>query len=785
MKKGQVEVLAPAGSFESMKAAIGAGADAVYIGGSRFGARAYADNLDQEEMLEAIDYAHIHGASLYMTVNTLIKEGELGELCRFLKPYYEQGLDGVIVQDLGAVSMIRKYFPDLPVHASTQMTITGVYGARVLAGLGVKRVVAARELSLGEIRRIHDEVPIEIECFVHGALCYCYSGQCLLSSFIGGRSGNRGRCAQPCRLPYTVGDAVEAAGRRQGAEGLSGHNKAGHTIASQKAGRKGNQKLAGRQQEGSYILSMKDLCTLDLIPDLVEAGIDSLKIEGRMKSPRYTAGVVRVYRKYVDIYLQKGRQGYCVDPADRQELLDLFDRGGFTDGYYRQHNGRDMVVVREKPPFRQGNQKLLDELDRLYVEAEKKEPVEGILTVKEGQEVSLELHLAKAPENGKEVPPVTVWGPKAQAARNQPATKEQLARQIKKTGGTPFQWERLDVCLQGQVFLPVQVLNGLRRQGLEQLRQTVAGRYRRRCLAWSGGLEIPGGGGQGGSIAGDNRKRLKEPELHVLLSSNEGLSQVLAVPQVTRVMAEADGIPPKLWKAWAGQCHAHNKSCVLAMPVIFRKQAEEYFDKNLTVLLEAGFDGILVRALEEIEYLRDRGVEIPVYGDHNLYSFNSAARDMLTGLGCVGTTFPLELNNRELGQLSGQDRELIGYGFLPAMVSAQCVRRTVSGCSKKPGRLMMRDRMGKELAVENHCTYCYNIIYNPLPLSLVDQAGRIRELAPEAVRLQFTREPAKEMNQVVAAWVQALYGSTGGTCDGKAGAPTGDFTRGHFKRGVE
>ena len=205
MRQGQVEVLAPAGSFESMKAAIGAGADGVYIGGSRFGARAYADNLDQERMLEAIDYAHIRGVSLYMTVNTLMKEKEIEELPRFLRPYYEQGLDGVIVQDLGAVRVIKRCFRELPVHASTQMTITGAYGARILADLGIKRVVLARELSLDEIRRIHEEVPIEIECFVHGALCYCYSGQCLLSSFIGGRSGNRGRCAQPCRLPAMAG----------------------------------------------------------------------------------------------------------------------------------------------------------------------------------------------------------------------------------------------------------------------------------------------------------------------------------------------------------------------------------------------------------------------------------------------------------------------------------------------------------------------------------------------------------------------------------------------------
>ena len=204
MEKRQVEILAPAGSFDSMKAAVAAGADAVYMGGSRFGARAYADNPDEKGLLEAIDYVHLHGRRLYMTVNTLFKEDELEELENYMRPYCDRGLDGVIVQDLGALAFMRRHFPGLELHSSTQMTVTSVYGARMMKEMGCSRVVTAREMSLEEIRRIHDETDIEIESFVHGALCYCYSGQCLMSSLIGGRSGNRGRCAQPCRLPYTV-----------------------------------------------------------------------------------------------------------------------------------------------------------------------------------------------------------------------------------------------------------------------------------------------------------------------------------------------------------------------------------------------------------------------------------------------------------------------------------------------------------------------------------------------------------------------------------------------------
>ena len=275
MEKRKVEILAPAGSYESMVAAVNAGANAVYIGGSRFGARAYADNLDEEAMIRAIDFVHLHNCRIYMTVNTLVKEKELPELYGYLKPYYEAGLDAVLVQDLGVFSYIREHFPDLPLHISTQMTVTGKYSAAELKRMGAVRVVPARELSLKEIREIRETTGLEVETFVHGALCYCYSGQCLFSSLIGGRSGNRGRCAQTCRLPFDV--------------------------------EKGDKVLGGKNEK--YVLSLKDLCTLDLLPEILEAGVCSLKIEGRMKSPRYTAGVVSIYRKYVDMYLAHGQIG--------------------------------------------------------------------------------------------------------------------------------------------------------------------------------------------------------------------------------------------------------------------------------------------------------------------------------------------------------------------------------------------------------------------------------------------------------------------------------------------
>ena len=382
MKKNPVEILAPAGSFESMKAAVAAGADAVYIGGSRFGARAYADNPGEDQLLEAIDYVHLYGKKLYLTVNTLMKEEEMGELYDYLKPYYERGLDAVIVQDLGVLSFVRKHFPGLAIHASTQMTITGVRGAALLKEMGAERVVTARELSLDVIRKIHNQVDVEIESFVHGALCYCYSGQCLFSSLIGGRSGNRGRCAQTCRLPFDV--------------------------------KRGSRSLNGSDEK--YVLSLKDLCTLDLIPQMIEGGIFSMKIEGRMKSPRYTAGVVSIYRKYTDLYLKNGKNGYQVEEKDRKLLLDLFDRGGQTEGYYRQHNGRDMVVWKEKPAFREGNQQLFDYLDKTYVGKIIQLPVSGYLWMEPGQPISLTLVCKETS--------VTVTGEIVQEAVKQPVSEE-------------------------------------------------------------------------------------------------------------------------------------------------------------------------------------------------------------------------------------------------------------------------------------------------------------------------------------------------------------------------
>ena len=760
-EKKRAELLAPAGSFASLKAAVAAGADAVYMGGARFGARAYAQNADQDEMIAAIEYAHLHGCRLYMTVNTLFKENELGELYEYLLPYYKAGLDGVIVQDLGALSFIREHFPGIELHASTQMTITSVYGAKELKRLGCCRVVPAREVSLEEIRRIYDETGMDIETFVHGALCYCYSGQCLMSSLIGGRSGNRGRCAQTCRLPFSV---------RRGKELLNGKNE-------------------------KYVLSLKDLCSLDILPDILEAGVFSLKIEGRMKSPRYTAGVVSIYRKYVDQYMKYGRKGYQVDPADRKTLLDLFDRGGQTEGYYREHNGRDMVVLKEKPAFREENRPLYDYLDKTYVNASLQEPVLGWARAAEGEELRLKL---QTDSFGSTIEAEVSGGP-VQTAKNQPMAAERIEKQLNKTGNTPFYFQSLQVETEGNCFIPVQELNELRRNAFEKLETQILSQFRRQEPSGHENGEGDGKKAQEGKLqkreisengTEGEKKGREQAVLHVSLEEPEGLETVLSFRQAAVISIDAAGFPAESWKQTVLNCHERGKECLLLLPHIYRAEAKRYFDAHLRELSEAGFDGAVIRAWEEAELIarwRREGVFFPkiTVFDHGLYSFNSLSEEwmeqMLPGE-TIRFTAPLELNSRELEEKGIRGEELMVYGNIPMMVTAQCLKKTLEGCTGRPELLWMKDRKGKEFPVKNHCRFCYNTIYNSSPLSLLADRSLIERLGPSVLRLSFTTEQPERIREVLKAFSEEFISGTE-----KGGAPelSGEFTRGHFKRGAE
>lgn len=804
----KVELLAPAGSFESMKAAYKAGADAVYIGGTRFGARAFADNLDTEQMKEAIDYAHLRGKKLYLTVNTLIKEKEIEEVYEYLLPFYREGLDAVIVQDFGVFQLVREEFPDMDLHASTQMTVTGVRGAAWLQERGAARVVTARELSLEEIRKIHDQVPVEIESFVHGALCFCYSGQCLLSSMIGGRSGNRGRCAQPCRLPYQLMED-------------------GRVIS----------------KEGQpYLMSPKDMCTLDIIPELIENGVYSFKMEGRMKKTEYTAGITAVYRKYIDWYLEHGKKGFRVTEEDRSILMDLYNRGGFSTGYYRQHNGRDMMSMERpnhwgteaaKPVFskkglrwmaledlhpsdvlelrskkekeqktevtlttkaekgtyfsvkmgkmkpdssaifyRTRNEQLLGNLKKEYLDTPYKVEADGALLLKKGMQARLRVNCLG--EN------VLIEGDEVQAAQKRPVTEEEVRRQISKLGQTDFQWRHLEIELDEGVFVPMQELNELRRAAIEELRQRILEKYFRskqdRCT-------------EAKRDAPDVKSQMRESDAACLtaeIQTEEQLQEVLRADVLCRVYVSSMRYHSKedfLEKAASdiARCHEKKMQCWYVMPVIFREEDKNYFrqSEEMEKVLNL-FDGLLIKNLEEMEYLQESGYHGKIALDANLYVWNNRAVRFWEKEQIAGMTLPAELTDQEMKQISAAiPKEMMVYGYTPLMVTAQCFQKNTTGCKKIRKVLQLKDRKNKCFAVKNDCSFCYNIVYNSAVTELADQKKAVMQIAPDFLRMSFTIEDAGQVREVLQRYREAFVQRK------EVKVPEGDFTRGHLKRGVE
>lgn len=712
-----IEILAPAGDNETLKAAVYAGADAVYAGGERFGARAYAKNFGREELLSAIDFVHLHGRKLYLTVNTLVKEREFADLYEYLLPFYRQGVDAVIVQDAGVMSFVRSQFPGLAIHASTQMTITNVISAKYLEGFGVKRVVPARELSLSEVRKICENTGLEVECFVHGALCYCYSGQCLLSSMIGGRSGNRGQCAQPCRLPYQV----------------------------------------GKHKPGD-ILSLKDLCTIEAVPDLIESGIVSFKIEGRMKQPEYVAAVTGMYRKYTDMYLKEGRKGYRVSKEDIRILESAYQRRGYCGGYYFRHNGKEMISL-ERPK---------QEIHRDWKQNTKvQEKITGKFVLSPGKRVTLYLQYQETK--------VEISGAEAEPAIQQPIARERLLEQLKKTGNTPFVFDKLEIIIEGSVFLPIQEINSLRRRAIEALEKKILEEFRRKTPERISELE--------------KEMETAAPAMHSagslkLTASVETLEQmeaVLAYPEIVRIYVEdalwESGDRQKL-RRMVSEGKSAGRQVFFAMARIFRQEARVFYDRHFGELTEC-FSGALARNIESVFYVKERLGQYPVITDNSVYQWNRYAKNFWKEQSVAGVSAPVELNRWELMELGVQDMELTVYGYLPVMVSAGCVKKTTASCDGRSGFLTMTDRQGKKMTVKNECVYCYNTIYNSSPLMLADRYQEIKSLEPESVRLQFSAEDKKRTADVLELYAAAYR--SGRTCP----APEGEFTRGHFKRGVK
>lgn len=788
--KREIEILAPAGSMECLKAAVAAGADAVYVGGSMFGARAYANNFTEEELLEAIDYVHLHGRKLFLTVNTLLKEHELEEkLYKYLRPYYLRGLDAVIVQDVGILKFVKEHFPELPIHASTQMTITGVDGAKFLEAQGVDRVVTARELSMKEVAKISEATNVEIESFVHGALCYCYSGQCLFSSFLGGRSGNRGQCAQPCRLLYQ-------------AEG---------------------------EKKSQYLLSLKDICTLELIPEMAEAGIYSFKIEGRMKKPEYVAGVVSMYRKYADLYLS-GENPYVVDEKDKEMLMDLYNRGGFHTGYYHTQNGREMVSLdrpnhagvpavkclrkqgrnvvakalidlnpqdiielpirkgQEKAdvytckssvakgreisipvfadtPFQKGmiwnrtkNTQLIENLHKNYLDAKIKEKINGKLILSQGESATLTVLYGDFCVN--------VSGDVVQEAMNQPMDAQRIEKQMRKTGNTEFEFDKLDIEINGSIFIPMQSLNELRRLALSELEEAIYSGYRREEFQMNDTKQSKN------EVCSDLTMKIT--------ASAQNVSQVNVLMQteyISRIYVDCVAFS-QIWKEdmyseLIEKVHSRKKEIFLVMPYIFRDNAMMKYEQSYQKIFGAAWDGVLVRNYESYGFLRKHEYEGKIVTDYNLYQFNSSGKSFWKEEKTDGFTAPFELTAKELKRLDIEEGELIIYGYIPMMVSAGCVNKTTGQCRKKSGQMTITDRYRKTFVVKNECDYCYNVIYNNVPLYLGDKMSEVCDVKPGGIRLMFTIEDAERVKQIIKAYEKEKTFTEG------------EFTRGHWKNGIK
>lgn len=748
----ELELLAPAGSLKTLKAVIHAGADAVYLGGSMFGARAYANNFNEEELLEAIRFGHIHGRKIILAVNTLLKEYELGQLYDYLRPYYEAGLDAVIVQDMGVMEFVKTHFPNLPIHTSTQMTITNVDGARLLKEQGVERVVTAREMSLEEIQRIHDEVGVELESFIHGALCYCYSGQCLFSSIIGGRSGNRGRCAQPCRLSYEV---------LQGEKNLTGHH-------------------------ATPILSLKDMCTLPFLYELADHGVYSFKIEGRMKTPEYAAGVVSIYRKYMDSYLDGSR--IPVEKKDIRALLELGNRGGFTNGYYYHHNDSDMLSG-ESASHNKSEGVLQDNIRREYVETELKEKIKGKLILNKECPAKIEVQYGKIK--------VSYQGDMVLVAQNRPLTKEVVTEKITKTGNTPFVFEKLEVTMDDDIFMPVNQLNQLRRGALEALEEALLKPYERtlpelvKTSSAETDRQTTGNAINEKQISGQSLSQTfgqqsagSSTEVRVLIEDTEQLLAVLKADFVDTVYLDCmlytrENLIRKLSED-IDRVHASGKKAFYVFPFIFRQQTSLFYEKIMPELKKLPLDGIMVRSLDEIAFIKEWGNENwQMVSDSNLYTYSNEASEYFYRLGMMQDTIPVELNRKEILRRENSRSEMIIYGRLPLMITAQCIHKNTLGCMHQPKVLNLKDRYSVHFPVKNFCSECYNVIYNSLPVCLFKEDVTVKKIAPAAVRLSFTTETEEEAEQILT-----IYGDIYKN-GGILGQLPMECTNGHFKRGVE
>ncbi|MBR5761628.1 MAG: U32 family peptidase [Lachnospiraceae bacterium] len=696
-----MELLSPAGNYNAFIGALNAGCDAVYLGGSRFGARAYADNFSDEEIIKAIKLAHINNVKVYLTVNTLIKEREYSDVIDYLRPLYEAGLDGCIVQDLGLIVRFRELFPDMECHVSTQGFATGIESVKFYKSLGASRVVLARELSLDEIKKIKASVDVELETFIHGAMCYSYSGECLFSSCLGGRSGNRGRCAGPCRLPYKMLDDKSGADK--------------------------------------YLLSMKDQCTVDIIPELINAGIDSLKIEGRMKKPEYSAFVTSVYRKYIDLFMEHP-DAYKVDKKDFEDLRHMYLRSEIGKGYYHVQNGREMITL-ESPAYNGNDDALMKRVSEQFLSGIKKQSITMYTSLIPGRNASLTVIQGEVS--------VTVEGDEVSTPLNRPLAEADIIKQLSKLGDTAFSAEEVYVEMPEPAFMPVKSLNELRRSAIEQLKDELSVKEPAKIspITFKGHKS--------------SHSFVKKPI--VMVHTKEQYDAACAFDDIYI------GVPAELLL----KEKISGNNIIAVLPDVIRIKDYGYVKEFLKHICNNNCCAVYVRNFEALNIIAEGNYDLNVVVGSEIYTANKSAVEFIDDISDVHAA-PLELSKHELAECYNDNTYVFAYGKLPLMHTANCVLKTSKGCEKHKGNpfVYFKDRTDTVFSAYRNCDICSNIIYNSVPTFLYEELKESR-FSMERIILSFTDENASETRNILSLYING------------AGEYPDKFTKAYWKRGVE
>lgn len=826
----KAELLVPVGNQDALKAAVLSGADAIYLGGQKFNARGRADNFNNEQLIEAIRYAHLYGVKVYVTFNTLIKQKELSEARDFAEFLYHNHCDAVIVQDLGLAAMIKKYFPQLELHASTQMTIHNLEGVKMLEDLGFKRVVLARELTLEEIEYIAQNTSLELETFIHGALCVCYSGQCLMSSILGGRSGNRGLCAQPCRLPYRL--------EKEGVEG------------------------SYRDVKKGYLLSTRDLATYSFLDKLIKAGVKSFKIEGRLKRPEYIGVVTGIYRKILDNIYQGSIPAYS--PEDEESLLQIFNRGGFCSGYYFGTNNKQLTSV-DRPDhwgIRIGKvvavrnnwidvelESSLEVGDGIrFINSQSGEWGQEVTRMKDscGRELSRaipgtvvsikrilkhktlhpgaqvwrisqksQLEQASAQFNSKYAKkiPVSIRGvfkvgqvpliemedlkgvkgiaigqQKVEAARRAPLSREDIEKQIDRLGNTPFEIERIDIDMDDRVFVPLSLINELRRSAVSDLMDN-------RIKA----MESP-------RLKISNRQESYGANNNYIDDANDRVKLYIYTDKLIEddyILQKIDGFGfiPEDWQldyevleSYVNSLKERQIRTRLVLPRIMRKEDIELIEE-LNPNIWRLFDAYQAGNLGAIYYLKEKGIKT-IIGDNFLNIFNASNIKQLADLGLQGVILSQELQYREIKDIVARSAipcELMIFGYIPLMITEYCpvggVKKGCASCSLDNGYKLI-DRKGMNFSLKRKkIARCYTEILNSQILLVTDEMEKIAETGVRRYGINLEGWSLEEIKKIVALHRFALDNP------GKrfprdldnflSKLKSRGFTKGHFFRGVE